>query len=91
MKRIVLKTIEEQLDNIGADEIQKAFILNSVRVYNDTLKSYKDGNHKEKFFLMQINAQILNQIAEIKKNGGGEEKNPFTDMIEKIENLKNEE
>ena len=87
VKRIVLRNIEEQLLKLNADDTSTAFILNSVRVYNDTLKSYKDGNKKEKFFLMQINAQILNQIDELRKRNGDSEGSPLENLVGKINNL----
>ena len=96
MKRIVLKNVEEQLQKLNADTTSITVIINNVRLYNDTLKSYDEGNKKEKFYIMQVNAQILKQMEELRKiyiskTQPDIELDPLQQMIDKIENLKNEE
>jgi hypothetical protein len=43
MKRIVIKKVKDTLKEIGIDDLQIDIITNTIDLYNDVIKDYKDN------------------------------------------------
>lgn len=66
MKKIVLKNIKNELENLGASKSTQELILNSVMLYNDLIIEFKESKHNA-YLIYQLGASISKQLAEIRK------------------------
>ena len=87
MKEISLKTTLKELIELGADETSKELVLNNVRLYNDLIGQYHDGNMKNLYLTYQLNVQIGKQIIELRKlnkKGGEDDDDDLKSLIKSI-------
>jgi hypothetical protein len=66
MKRIVIKKVKDTLKEIGIDDLQIDIITNTIDLYNDVIKDYKD-NKKNGYMLYQLSIQVNKMIEGIFK------------------------
>lgn len=87
MKRIVIKKVKDNLKNLGVDELQIDIIVNTIDLYNDTVKQYKETGSNG-YMLYQLSIQVFKVIESVQKNSkvSTEENDKFTTMLNEIKN-----
>ena len=91
MKKISIKNLKIELDNLSNNESKKTIILNNAEIYNDLILNYKaDKQAHNAYIIIQLNGMIVKQITELEKNNTKQdvENDSFIQMINEIKNNK---
>jgi len=92
MKKLNMKKLKSDLDELDIQQTTKELIINNIQLYNDLVATYTDGNYKLGYFLYQLNMQIFKQLQELrkemKKDSDDTTDDAFTSMIDSIKKSK---
>lgn len=95
MKKLVIKNIKEELQELGASKSVTEILMNNVQLYNDLIDDYHtDNKSKHSAYLMyQLNGMIMKQLQELRKlnqkqQGDNIDDDDFNAVVKAIKNNK---